>query len=89
MLDESQYNEKMYRKYLKLKNQFNSIGNRIDNLNNKVSSLKAIIEENILVDDKCLEEENLDDIVDTLNDISSSIKGNIIYKINSEMLQYM
>lgn len=89
MLDESQYNEKMYRKYLKLKNQFNSIGNRIDNLSNKVSSLKAIIEENILVDDKCLEEENLDDIVDTLNDISSSIKGNIIYKINSEMLQYM
>ena len=89
MLDESQYNEKMYRKYLKLKNQFNSIGNRIDNLSNKVSSLKAIIEENILVDDKCLEEENLDDIVDTLNDISSSIKENIIYKINSEMLQYM
>lgn len=58
------------------------INNKIEQLNNSISSLKQTTKNSILINEQVLEEEKLNDINNDLVNISYSIRGNIIPSLN-------
>lgn len=61
------------------------ITNKIDNLNSNMSSTKNTIKQNITINDQGFKEKDINDIINSLNNISYSIKNNIIPSLNRKI----
>lgn len=61
------------------------INNKIEDLDNSISSLKEAVKKSITIDDEGLKEDNLKDINKNLDSASSNIRGNIIPSLNDKI----
>ena len=61
------------------------INNKIEDLDNSISSLKEAVKKSITIDDEGLKEDNLKDINKSFDSASSNIRGNIIPSLNNKI----
>lgn len=72
-------------KYKNIVYRLRIINNKIENLDNSIYSLKETVKKSITINDEGLKEDNLKEINEILDSISSNIKGDIIPSLNNKI----